>query len=165
VRLVDHVAGAESVTRVQFCLDQFVENQEQLVRIDRARIEIVVTIFAVVEMEPAQLAEAVQPRDDLLDVGVGRVMADVSLDLIGASGALVVEGRFAASELFTRALAALRPDALVLTPSAESDVSFGALRLIAPDLAPPGELAPVAPLDRDLSPYRAEWHDDIEVFR
>jgi sugar (pentulose or hexulose) kinase len=92
------------------------------------------------------------------------LMADTALDLIGAKDRLLIEGRFAASELFTRALATLRPETQVYTASAEADVSFGALRLAVPELAPPGALAPVASLDRDLNAYRAEWHDDIAAF-
>jgi hypothetical protein len=92
------------------------------------------------------------------------LMADVSLDLIGAKDRLLIEGRFAASALFTRALAALRPDSQVYTASAEIDVSFGALRLILPELVPPIDLTPVQPLDYDLTAYRAEWHHDTAVF-
>lgn len=92
------------------------------------------------------------------------LMADTALDLIGARDILLIEGRFAASEIFTRALATLRPDTQVHTASAEADVSFGALRLVLPDLPPQGVLTPVTPLDRDLSAYRAEWRDDIEIF-
>jgi sugar (pentulose or hexulose) kinase len=92
------------------------------------------------------------------------LMADTALDLIGAQDCLLIEGRFARSELFTRALATLRPETQVWTTSAEADVSFGALRLIWPDLTPLTGLEPVAPLDRSLAAYRAEWHDDIAAF-
>lgn len=92
------------------------------------------------------------------------LMADTALDLIGAKDRLLIEGRFAGCELFTRALATLRPETQVYTASAEADVSFGALRLAFPELAPQGALIPVAPLNRDLSAYRAEWHDDIAAF-
>lgn len=92
------------------------------------------------------------------------LMADALLDLIGARETLLIEGRFAASELFTRALATLRPEAAVYTASAEADVSFGALRLVLPDLAPIGALAPVQPLDRSLDAYREEWRDNLEIF-
>ncbi len=91
------------------------------------------------------------------------LMTDTALDLIGAKDCLLIEGRFASSELFTRALAALRPKTRVYTASAEADVSFGALRLIEPSLMPPGELAPVDPLDQDLSAYRTAWHAAIEA--
>lgn len=84
------------------------------------------------------------------------LMADASLDLIGARDVLLIEGRFAASELFTRALAALRPDTRVLATE-DADVSFGALRLVWPDLTPPTAPTPVMPLDGDLAAYRRAW--------
>jgi sugar (pentulose or hexulose) kinase len=92
------------------------------------------------------------------------LMADTALDLIGAKDRLLIEGRFVGSELFTRALATLRPGTQVYTASAEADLSFGALRLAVPGLAPQGALTPVAPLERNLFAYRAEWHDDIAAF-
>ncbi len=91
------------------------------------------------------------------------LMADTALDLIGAKERLLIEGRFAASELFCRALAALRPGTRVYTVSAEADVSFGALRLIEPALVQPGKLVLVDPLDHDLSSYRTAWHAAIEA--
>jgi sugar (pentulose or hexulose) kinase len=92
------------------------------------------------------------------------LLADTALNLIGAADRLLIEGRFAASELFVRALATLRPGTQVYTAGAEADVSFGALRLALPELPPQGALTRVAPLDRDLGAYRAEWHDDIAAF-
>jgi sugar (pentulose or hexulose) kinase len=92
------------------------------------------------------------------------LMADVSLDLIGARDRLLIEGRYAASALFTRALAALRPHARLFTAAAEIDVSFGALRLVLPDLAPRIDLNPVQPLDTDLTAIRAKWHRTIAAF-
>ena len=92
------------------------------------------------------------------------LMTDASLDLIGARGTLLIEGRFARGELFTRALATLRPDMAVHAAAAEADVAFGALRLLWPDLPPPGALARVEPLDRDLFAYRDEWYDDMDAF-
>lgn len=85
------------------------------------------------------------------------LMTDASLDLIGSRSRILVEGRFAEAELFVRALAALRPDARLYTSNEHNDVSYGALRLIDPALKPPGDLKPVAPLDTDLSGYRATW--------
>lgn len=90
------------------------------------------------------------------------LMADASLDLIGASGRLLIEGRFAASSLFTRSLAALRPATQVFTAASQVDVSFGALRLVLPDLAPPMDLQPVQPLDQDLTAYRQTWRNKIQ---
>ncbi len=84
-------------------------------------------------------------------------MADVSLDLVGAQGSILVEGRFAEAEVFTRALAALRAKAQVFVSNAHDDVPFGALRLIHPDLRPRSALTPVRPLPLSLDGYRAAW--------
>lgn len=92
------------------------------------------------------------------------LMADASLSLIGARERLLVEGRFAGSEIFVRALAELRPQTQVLTANAEADVSFGALTLALPGLAPQGTLEPVEPLGRDLAGLRGEWLETIEDF-
>ncbi|MEY4269270.1 MAG: hypothetical protein RLZZ58_486 [Pseudomonadota bacterium] len=92
------------------------------------------------------------------------LMTDVALDLIGAGKALLIEGRFARAELFVRALATLRPDTHVFVAADDIDVAFGALRLVLPGLAPRSTLTRVAPLDRSLDDYRAEWHDDIAIF-
>ncbi|MEJ5976899.1 carbohydrate kinase [Novosphingobium sp. PS1R-30] len=85
------------------------------------------------------------------------LVADVSLDLIGAHERLLVEGRFAEAQVFVRALAALRPGTTVYTANAHNDVSFGALRLVDPQLRPQGSLSRVAPLAGDLGAYRARW--------
>lgn len=85
------------------------------------------------------------------------LMADASLDLIGARETLLVEGRFAASEIFTRALASLRPGCTVYAAPGEADVSLGALRAIWPDVRPAGILARVQSLDQDLTGYRQHW--------
>lgn len=91
------------------------------------------------------------------------LVADSSLDLIGSSGRLLVEGRFAEAEVFVRALASLRPGTEVCTVNAHNDVSFGALRLIDPQLRPPGELVPVRPLVSDCRAYRARWHAAMDA--
>lgn len=91
------------------------------------------------------------------------LVADVSLDLIGSKERILVEGRFAEAEVFVRALAALRPGTKVFTANAHNDVSFGALRLVNPDLAPQGELVQVLPLEGDLAGYRARWRTLVEV--
>lgn len=85
------------------------------------------------------------------------LVADTSLDLIGARETLLVEGRFAEAEVFVGALAALRPGMRVMTANAHNDVSFGALRLIDPGLKPDGELRRVEPLAVDLAAYRDRW--------
>jgi len=85
------------------------------------------------------------------------LVADTALGLVGARGTLLVEGRFAHAQVLVRAIASLRPDLAVYVAHADTDVSFGALRLVDPALAPPGGLSRVMPLDHDLEPYRMAW--------
>jgi hypothetical protein len=87
------------------------------------------------------------------------LVAETSLSLIGTKRTLLVEGRFAEAEVFVRALASLRPDLDVYTANAHNDVSFGALRLIRPDLRPAGALNRVQPLAQDLQAYAARWRE------
>ncbi len=89
------------------------------------------------------------------------LVADTSLDLVGACGALLIEGRFARSEIFARALAALRPDMAIYTSDADADVSFGALRLVDPSIKPAGALQKQVPLRVDLITYKNLWHERI----
>ena len=88
------------------------------------------------------------------------LVADVSLNLIGAKERVLIEGRFAETEVFVRALASLLPDSRVYVGDAQNDASYGALRLINPDLAPSSALLEVAPLDQDLAGYRDRWQDE-----
>jgi sugar (pentulose or hexulose) kinase len=85
------------------------------------------------------------------------LVADVSLNLIGAKERILIEGRFAEAQVFVRALASLRSGAKIYVSSAHNDASCGALRLIDPDLAPPSALFEVLPLDQDLAGYRDRW--------
>lgn len=85
------------------------------------------------------------------------LVTEQMLKLIGTRDRVLVEGRFARAQVFTRALATLRPDLTVLTAHAHHDVSLGALRLIDPTFSADGDLAPVPPLDVDLAGYRASW--------
>ena len=77
MRLVDHVRRLKSRARVELGFDQLIEDQEELVRIDSPGVEIVVAVFAVIEMKAPELAEAVQARHDLLDIDIGGVVAEI----------------------------------------------------------------------------------------
>lgn len=101
-------------------------------------------------------AETAAERDAAVAI-YAALMADVSLDLIGSGERLLVEGRFAGSEIFVRALAALRPDTQVFVSSEGIDASFGALRAIVPDVKPAGTLQRVPPLSADICRLRDEW--------
>ena len=57
VRLIDHVGGIEPFDARELCIDQLVEDQKKLKGLDRSRIEVIVSVLAVVEMEAAELAE------------------------------------------------------------------------------------------------------------
>lgn len=92
------------------------------------------------------------------------LVADTSLSLIGSRGRLLVEGRFAEADVFVQALAALRPDMRVYTANAHNDVSFGALRLIAADLEPRGQLVRVAPLATGIAAYADRWRAEVGAF-
>jgi sugar (pentulose or hexulose) kinase len=90
----------------------------------------------------------------------GALVADASLDLIGAKDRLLIEGRFARADVFTRALAALRGTTHCYVAHAETDVSFGALRLLDSNLPPPSSLTRVVPLEQDLRAYRERWRQE-----
>lgn len=89
------------------------------------------------------------------------LVADASLDLVGARGRVLVEGRFAEAEVFVRALAALRPEDAVYRSDARTDASYGALRLLDPSLRPAAALERVRPLPGPLDAYRARWRRDV----
>lgn len=90
------------------------------------------------------------------------LVADAALDRIGSRAALLVEGRFARSLPFVRALAALRPGNRLYAADAGLDLAFGACRMIDPSLSPPDKLTPIAPLTFDLGAYRAAWRGRAE---
>ncbi len=85
------------------------------------------------------------------------MVTNVSLNLIGARRAILIEGRFAEAEVFVRALASLRPDDAIYVANAHNDVSFGALRLLDPSLKAAGVLERVQPLETDLTAHQALW--------
>ena len=90
------------------------------------------------------------------------LVANESLDLIGARDRILVEGRFAEAEVFVRALAALRPQDAVFRSHAHNDVSFGALRLVDPTLRSSSVLERIEPLAGDIERYRQAWQRDVE---
>lgn len=84
------------------------------------------------------------------------LMTDLQLELLRAKGPILVEGPFAANEVYVAALGALRPDSPV-HPSLETlGTSLGAATLVDPDL--PTEIPPAALRPNiDLTLYRAHW--------
>lgn len=90
------------------------------------------------------------------------LVADTTLKLVGAKERLLVEGRFAEAEVFVRGLKSLRPELQVFVSNAHNDVSYGALRLLDPGLAPQMALRPVDPLDLDIAPYADQWRREAD---
>ncbi|MDB5439578.1 MAG: carbohydrate kinase [Caulobacteraceae bacterium] len=90
------------------------------------------------------------------------LVANTALDLIGARGAILVEGRFAEADVIVRALASLRLKDGIYVSNAHTDVSYGALRLIDPGLSPSSALVRVAPLDEDITAYAEQWWAEVE---
>ncbi|MBS0612278.1 MAG: carbohydrate kinase [Proteobacteria bacterium] len=90
------------------------------------------------------------------------LVSDTCLDLMGASDAIIVEGRFRAAEVFLRALAALRPAARLYRAGADVDVAWGALRLLQPGLHMPDPPVLMQPLEADLCAYRHAWRRGVE---
>ncbi len=77
MRLVEHVSGVELRRAALRGVDEFVEDEVEAERVDGAGVEIVVAVFGIVEVEAGELAGADQARDDLLDIDVRRVVAEI----------------------------------------------------------------------------------------
>jgi sugar (pentulose or hexulose) kinase len=90
------------------------------------------------------------------------LLADVSLDLIGSSDTLLIEGRFASAPAFTQALAALRPTMRVLVGSDRDGVTRGALDLANVPQTQAVILRREMPLPVDMTAYRARWREVAE---
>jgi L-rhamnose isomerase len=85
------------------------------------------------------------------------LMANASLDLIGARGRIIIEGRFGGDPVFTQALAALRPADAIYLSNAADNLAFGALGLLDGAIPAGTDMKKVAPLEADLARYAAAW--------
>lgn len=83
------------------------------------------------------------------------LMTARSLDLIGARGPVVLEGRFATDAIFSAALASLRAPEPVLVSARADGIALGAARLRFPALR--FESTRVAPLPFEIGAYAAAW--------
>jgi sugar (pentulose or hexulose) kinase len=90
------------------------------------------------------------------------LVADVSLDLIGSRDTVLIDGRFSQAPLFAQALAALRPQSVVWTSRDDQGVARGALRLVHGAAVPSAALEQAAPLQADLTRYRARWREAVQ---
>ena len=77
VRLVEHVGRPEVRRLGELGFHELVEHEEQAERLDGARVEIVVAVLRIVEMEAAEPLRMHQARDDHFDVHVRRVVAEI----------------------------------------------------------------------------------------
>jgi sugar (pentulose or hexulose) kinase len=85
------------------------------------------------------------------------LVTDVMLDLLGASGDVIVDGPLARNAVYASLLAALRPQP-VLTSMARAGTLAGARRLVRGEAEPPPSLRAVVPADvPGLAAYRADW--------
>ena len=92
------------------------------------------------------------------------LMADVSLDLLGSCGPIIVEGPFADNPLFGSLLGAFRPTQPVSLSQDRSGSVGGALALAAPDHASLPRLTPCRPLlSPRLGPYRRAWRTHLKL--
>jgi sugar (pentulose or hexulose) kinase len=83
------------------------------------------------------------------------LMTATSLDLIGARGSVVLEGRFATDAVFSAALASLLVPEPVLVSARADGIALGAARLRFPALR--FASTRVAPLPFEIGAYAAAW--------
>lgn len=91
------------------------------------------------------------------------LMTNISLELIGSRQRVLIEGRFADFDLYTSALATLRPDLEIYVGAASEGVALGALRLLDPSLQPATALRRIPALDINLHAYHAQWRHVAEL--
>lgn len=89
------------------------------------------------------------------------LMANVTLDLIGTTGRIVIEGRFAGDPVFTRALVSLRPKDHIYLSNAQDSLAFGALGLLDGCIPAQYEMKRVDPLDFDITHYAERWRNMV----
>jgi sugar (pentulose or hexulose) kinase len=91
------------------------------------------------------------------------LMADVSLELIGSSDTLKIDGRFSNAPVFVQTLARLRAATRVFISNNENGVARGALRLVQGAATDTTVLERVPPLPIDLTDYRNRWRESAEA--
>ena len=66
--LIDHVSDVGCRPGFPLVEKNLVKNSEDLIRVDRAERQIVVSVTAIIKMESAEHVFRKQPGDDLLDI-------------------------------------------------------------------------------------------------
>src|SRR5690606_5929243 len=77
VALINHVSRLEGFQAFVGRVDELVENEEEPVRPDRTRRQVVVAVHVVVEVETTELTCRQKPRDDELYIGIREVMTEI----------------------------------------------------------------------------------------
>jgi sugar (pentulose or hexulose) kinase len=90
------------------------------------------------------------------------LMADATLDLIGAKNRIIIEGRFGSDPVFTGVLAALRPADAVYLSNAADNLAFGALGLYDGCIPAGNDMKKVAPIAFDILRYAAAWRELVQ---
>jgi hypothetical protein len=70
---------------------------------------------------------------------------------------ILVEGRFSRIDAFVRALATLRPGDKIMVAQTGTDVAFGALTLVLPELKADVKLRAIEAFGTGLDGYKREW--------
>jgi len=87
------------------------------------------------------------------------LMTHASLDLIAATGPIVIEGRFADDAVFPAALAALCPNQPVFRIDLADGIALGGARLKFPDLGSQKTAERVEPWGADMETYASQWRN------
>src|SRR5581483_656180 len=68
MRLVEHMSQSGICCAATLGVNQFVEDEKQLKRIDRPRIEVIITVLGIIEVESTEAPRVNEPRHNHLDV-------------------------------------------------------------------------------------------------
>jgi len=85
------------------------------------------------------------------------LVADAMLNLLSSRHIILVEGRFSRIDAFVRALATLRPGDKIMVAQTGTDVAFGALTLVLPELKADVKLRAIEAFGTGLDGYKREW--------
>jgi sugar (pentulose or hexulose) kinase len=84
------------------------------------------------------------------------------LKTIKSSSTIIIEGRFAKSVVYCRALASLLPNCSVYCCNEEANIALGALKLMVDELNLSRKMTYVKPLDLDLIQYQNRFYSHLK---
>lgn len=124
---------------------------------------------AIIGLEPTTPKTPTRPKAPAQRAALAALycalMTDVCLELLGARGEIVVEGRFASNRLYCRVLAALREGQSVSCSLDNTGTLVGAALLARmPDHEEPPMLKRVTPLfPGEVRAHRARWRANLDL--